>query len=129
VTDSTVAPRRFRASLVVSVVVFAVFLLALTAATGAAQASVGFCEFARLGPGASCESPSWTTVTTVYGEVTSGSAEICVAVHESSGVLLGKKCGVNRAQSQEGVGSSSAKAWIHNNSSTATVTVFGSYLT
>jgi len=125
VRNTPAVPLRLRALLVVPVLCVA-FFLALTG--GKAQASTGFCEFARLGPGASCESSAFTTITQVIGEVTSGNAEICVAIHESSGVLLGKKCGYDRAESQSGVGSSSAKAWIHNNSSTATITVFGAYV-
>jgi hypothetical protein len=61
----------------------------------------------------------------VLGEVTVGNAEICVAINEPGGVRVGKRCGFNRAQSQEGIGTTEGKAWIHNNSSKATVTVFG----
>jgi hypothetical protein len=116
---------RLRAPLVV-LALLVTFMLSLM--TGSAHAATGFCEFAKLGPGGTCESSSFTTINRVFGEVTAGNAEICVAIHESSGVLLGKKCGKNKAESQEGVGASSAKAWIHNNSGTATVTVFGSYI-
>jgi hypothetical protein len=61
----------------------------------------------------------------VFGEVTAGNGEICVAINEPGGVRVGKVCGFNRAISQEGVGTNSGKAWIHNNSgSTLTVTGF-----
>ena len=103
--------------------VLALMLSAVTA-TGA-QAVVGFCENVKLGPGASCEYPEFTLVTRVLGEVTVGNAEICVAIKEAGGVTVGKGCGFNKASSQEGVGAAKGKAWIKNNSKTATVTVFG----
>jgi hypothetical protein len=101
----------------------ALMLSAVTAS--GAQASVGFCENVKLGPGASCEYPEYTLVTSVLGEVTIGNAEICVAIKEAGGVTVGKECGFDFAQSQSGVGASKGKAWIKNNSKTATVTVFG----
>jgi hypothetical protein len=104
-------------------------LFLLCCSTGQAQASVGFCEFAKLKPGQSCESSPFTEITEVVAEVTSGSAEICVSIHESSGVFLGTGCGSNYAVTQSGVGAKSAKAWVGNKSKTATITVFGVYLT
>jgi|GEM_PF-4894481 hypothetical protein len=91
---------------------------------GRASASVGFCEFAKLAPGASCEYGAFVRVTGVFAEVTSGNGEICVAINEPGGVRVGKRCGFNRAQSQEGIGTNQGKAWVHNNSS-STLTVFG----
>ena len=114
-------PLRVRIALAAAVLV--VMLSAITAS--GAQALVGFCEGAKLGPGASCEYPEYVLVTSVLGEVTAGNAEICVAIKEAGGVTVGKECGFDKAQSQAGVGASKGKAWIHNNSKTATVTVFG----
>jgi hypothetical protein len=96
-------------------------------APGQAHALTGFCEFAKIGPGGTCESSPWGPVTTVFAEVTSGSGEICAAVVEKSGVRVGRRCAVNRVNSQEGVGGSEAKAQIQNVSK-STLTVFGSYI-
>lgn len=114
-----VSPLAFAAATVLS--------LSMMGASQAHAAFVGFCEGAKLGPGGSCEYPTFTTTLRVFGEqIGSGEgAEICVAINEPGGVRVGKRCGFERAISQEGVGTNNGKAWIHNNSSKATITVTG----
>lgn len=83
--------------------------------------SAGFCEYAVLQPGETCQTSGLYTVTEVVAEVTgTKSGNICVAVHDE-GILYGEKCANNYVAGGE---THYGHAWVKNNSSTQ-LTVFG----